>query len=276
MFIRLLCASRLCSQLPCAVKAPASAINPVCRRASSGAGSKSYREHIGVSIETAARLPLVKQILVGLLALLLAVQAAGANVLQPDTVKACCQCEADVNEMLSSMYGWIWGSDSQYCKKDFPDVGAASLLAEFCPCCQAQPADAHVWQVWAGFVDSFTDTLKARGAAVTPAHTQVHLCAVVGSHGQPTSMPLLVPVLWRLSMAFKLKAEHSGKCCTQSGMLHAMHAEHSVQSVPDLMRLANRARWHATCRQQASMSMSTAGCISTCARTHLATATAGK
>ena len=229
MLTSVLCASRFPCQLPSAVTLPAPATNPVCRRTSLSAVSKSYRGRISATERTAPRPPLLKQILVGFLALLLIVQAAGANVLQPEKAKACCQCEADVNEMLSSMYGWIWGSDSQYCKKDFPDVGAASLLAEPWPRCQAQPADACNWQVWAGFVDSFTDTLKARGAAVTPAQTQVGLSAFLGSHSHLTSMPLLDTANWKKCMAVKQQrvqlagTAHSPACCMQSVACKACH-----------------------------------------------------
>ena len=126
------------------------------------------------SVRTPVRTLLARQLLSLALATLVALQTATAQASEPLEVD-CCQCEEQVNEMLSSMYGWVWGSDSQYCRKDFPDVSSAPAQQPTAHMLQpaASTLTAAAWQVWAGFVDSFTDTLKARGATAPPSPVQV-------------------------------------------------------------------------------------------------------
>ena len=41
------------------------------------------------------------------------------------TSQDCASCEASVEGMLSSLYGWVWGGESEYCRREFPEVRLA-------------------------------------------------------------------------------------------------------------------------------------------------------
>ena len=92
----------------------------------------------------------------------------------------CASCEASVETMLSSLYTWVWGGESEYCKRDFPEASAASARLASAGCAHA--LEAAPLQVWAGFVDTFSDTLNARGAAVKPLGAQVHRWKLMQTH----------------------------------------------------------------------------------------------